>query len=155
MSTRFAHTNIVARDPAGLIEFYCQALDCEVAAPEREISGEWLEQGTGLAGARIRGTHLRLPGHGTDGPTLEIFGMEDVVEGPERMANHLGLMHLAFEVDDVSESVDRIVAAGGRNLGTVAEVDVPGRGLLTTVYMRDPEGGVIELLSVRPESAGA
>ncbi|WCB96869.1 hypothetical protein DSM104299_05637 [Baekduia alba] len=154
MSVRYIHTNIVARDAERLVAFYVEALDCEVAAPAREIAGDWLERGTGLPGAQIRGTHLRLPGHGEDGPTLELFAMEGVVEQPRPAANHQGLMHLAFQVDDVRATLERLLAAGGGKLGEVAEVDMAGRGHLTTVYARDPEGNVIELLSLEPEAAG-
>ena len=33
----------------------------------------WLDSATGINGAHLRGMHLRLPGYGEHGPTLEIF----------------------------------------------------------------------------------
>ena len=46
--------------------------------PERDLSGDWLDEATGIDASRIRGVHLRLPGFGTDGPTLELFEYTDM-----------------------------------------------------------------------------
>lgn len=38
--------------------------------PVRDFKGHDLERGTGIPGAELRGEHLRLPGHGPNGPSL-------------------------------------------------------------------------------------
>jgi catechol 2,3-dioxygenase-like lactoylglutathione lyase family enzyme len=106
---RFAHTNLVARDHRRLTRFYCEVFGCIPMLPERDLSGAWLERGTGVAGARVRGMHLALPGYGADGPTLEIFGYDEMVERPEPAANWRGLGHLAFAVDDVEATLARVL----------------------------------------------
>ena len=70
---KFVHVNIVAKDWRKLAEFYEKVFGCIRILPERSFSGEWLEKGTGIKNAKIKGVHLRLPGFGENGPTLEIF----------------------------------------------------------------------------------
>ena len=66
ISTRFVHTNLVARNWQRLARFYEQVFDCTPVPPERDLSGQWLEEATGIPGAHIRGIHLRLPGYGDE-----------------------------------------------------------------------------------------
>ena len=73
MATRFAHANLVAKDWKRPSTFYQKVFGCTPIPPERHLPGEWLDRATGLAGARVSGIHLRLPGFGDDGPTLDIF----------------------------------------------------------------------------------
>ncbi len=145
MAVRYAHTNIIARDWRALARFYREVFACEPVPPERDQGGEWLVRGTGVADARLRGVHLRLPGHGREGPTLEIYSYASMEAKPPPAANREGLGHLAFEVDEVGECLDRLLAAGGRALGEVVARDVPGVGQLTFVYATDPEGNILEL----------
>jgi catechol 2,3-dioxygenase-like lactoylglutathione lyase family enzyme len=145
--TRFSHTNIVARDVERLGAFYIDVFGCVVSGPERDLGGEWLERGTGLPGARIRGIHLRVPGHGDYGPALEIFSVEGLEPAVPSVVNRAGLMHIAFSVDDVPGTLERIIAAGGEALGEIVEADVAGVGRADFVYTRDPEGNIVELLS--------
>jgi glyoxylase I family protein len=147
MAIRYVHTNLVARDWRRLVDFYVEVFGCEPVPPERDLRGDWLDKSTGLTDAHLRGMHLRLPGHGPDGPTLEIFTYEDLAPQSEPTANRLGYGHLAFRVDDVPTTFERLLAAGGERLGEPVATDVPGVGRLEVVYARDPEGNVIELQS--------
>jgi len=70
---QYVHTNAVARDFRALAQFYEKVFGCIPVPPERNYSGPELESGTGIPGAALRGLHLRLPGVGADGPTLEVF----------------------------------------------------------------------------------
>jgi catechol 2,3-dioxygenase-like lactoylglutathione lyase family enzyme len=143
--TRYVHTNLVARDWRALSGFYERVLGCEPVPPERVLSGSWLEAATGVRGARIRGIHLRLPGHGDGGPTLEVFEYDPQTGAQEPVANRLGFGHLAFAVDDVEQAREAVLAAGGRSVGEVVSQEIPGAGTITFVYVRDPEGNIIEL----------
>lgn len=145
MRATYRHTSIVAADWRALAAFYERVFGCTPLAPQRDLSGAWLERGTGVAGAHLGGIHLRLPGHGDDGPTLEVFGYERTQSRPAVAANREGLAHIAFLVDDVGETAGRVVAAGGALLGEVSSAEVPGAGGLTFVYATDPEGNVVEL----------
>ena len=142
---KYVHTNIVAKDWKRLATFYETVFGCTPVPPERSLREPWLERGTGVAGAEIEGMHLRLPGWGDEGPTLEIFRYrpEGVCDG--KAINRPGLAHLAFSVEDVEAARDAVLAAGGKSVGDLVSVEVAGVGELTFVYMTDPEGNVIEL----------
>lgn len=144
---RFIHTNIAARDWKKLAQFYIEVFGCRVKPPERKLSGGWLDRATGLSQARLKGVHLVLPGHGESGPTLEIFTYEDTREGEPIMANHVGYTHIAFEVDHVRRTLDQALEQGAAPLGQVTEQEIPGVGMLTFVYLRDPEGNIVEIQS--------
>jgi catechol 2,3-dioxygenase-like lactoylglutathione lyase family enzyme len=145
MTAAFGHVNLVARDWRALAAFYEQVFGCEPVGAERDISGEWVEQATAVPGARIRGRHLRLPGHGPDGPTLEIFSYDAPAPQGEPTADRLGFGHIAFRVDDVPAALERLLEGGGQRLGEVAHADVAGESHLEVVYARDPEGNIVEL----------
>jgi catechol 2,3-dioxygenase-like lactoylglutathione lyase family enzyme len=144
---RFAHTNIAARDWKALSDFYIRVFGCRIKPPERKLSGDWLDAATGLQRARLEGVHLLLPGHGDDGPTLEIFTYQDTRESAPMMANCTGFTHIAFEVGDVEATLGAAMEGGGQALGRVTEKAVPGVGLLKLVYLRDPEGNIVEVQS--------
>jgi predicted enzyme related to lactoylglutathione lyase len=57
----------------------------------------------------------------------------------------IGRGHIAFEVKDVNATRENVIAAGGSALGTIETVTVPGAGVITWTYVRDPEGNIIEL----------
>lgn len=145
MKAKYKHTNIIARDWQKLAKFYEQVFGCVRVPPERHLSGVWLEKGTGVVGAEFSGIHLRLPGGGDDGPTLEIYQYsENEIKLPPA-ANREGLAHIAFEVDDVKEAMAAVLRNGGAKVGDIASSQVKGIGVLTFVYLADPEGNIIEL----------
>lgn len=145
MQARFVHVNLIGRDWKRLVRFYCDVFGCVPHGPERDLSGDWLDRVTGLPKARLRGIHLRLPGLGVAGPTLEIFSYDSMNDRPAARANDPGFAHIAFAVDDVDGALAAVLAAGGSTVGEVATSDVPGPGRLRVVYARDPEGNIIEL----------
>lgn len=145
IQAKYVHTNLVARDWRRLAAFYQEAFGCVPVPPERDLSGEWFDAATGISQAHVRGVHLRLPGYGDDGPTLEIFQYNRTADGSAPAVNRPGLAHLAFAVEDVEAAREAVLAAGGGSVGEVVSLNIPGAGRVTFVYMTDPEGNVIEL----------
>jgi len=145
MKAKYKHTNVIARDWRRLAEFYHQIFGCNPVLPGRSLAGEWVEQCTGVAGGEIRGVHLRLPGYGDDGPTLEIFQYNRSADRPETVSNRPGFAHLAFEVGDVEKARDEVMAAGGGSVGDLVTLEIPGAGTVTLIYVTDPERNIIEL----------
>ena len=145
MPVRYAHTNIIAEDWRKLAQFYTEVFDCSLAPPERDQSGDDLAKATGVENAHLRGVHLRLPGHGDTGPTLEIYSYETMLDTLVPAANRKGIGHLAFAVDDVTAKLAEVLESGGRALGEVVTRAVPGAGSITFVYATDPEGNILEL----------
>ena len=150
---RLRPCNSDARDWRRLAAFYEDVFGCVRVLPERDLAGESVERGSGIPGARIRGVHLRLPGFGDEGPTLEVFQYAEIVEASAPAANRAGFGHIAFAVDDVTAAREAVLAAGGAAVGTVEVVVVPGAGRITWTYARDPEGNIIELQHREPEPA--
>lgn len=145
VNARFVHANIVTQDWQRLARFYEQVFGCTPVPPERNLSGQWLEEATGIPGAEIEGVHLRLPGYGDNGPTLEIFQYNRQKQRQETAANRPGFAHIAFAVDDVEAARDAVIAAGGGIIGELVSVDIPGAGTITFAYVTDPEGNILEL----------
>jgi len=144
---RYAHTNIIARDWRSLASFYETLLGCVPVPPERDYAGPELEAGTGVPGAGIAGVHLRLPGHGPEGPTLEIYSYTPGSDGPAPAVNRPGFAHLAFEVASVGEAREQVLAAGGSAVGEVVTLTTSLGARITWCYVTDPEGNILELQS--------
>lgn len=142
---KYVHTNLVARDWKRLVRFYSEVFGCEPKGPKRDMSGAWLDSVTSLRNAHLTGLHLRLPGYGDDGPTLEIFSYDQLIESRSLAANQCGFAHIAFAVDDVDQALQAVIAAGGGAVGNIATTEVDDVGTLRVVYARDPEGNIVEL----------
>ncbi len=142
---RYVHTNLVARDWRALAAFYMDVFGCVALPPERDYRGAELDAGTGLRGAHLTGVHLRLPGGGEAGPTLEIFRYDDLVESDIPRVNRPGFGHIAFEVDDVAAARQAVMAAGGGVVGEVVSLRTATGRLVTWCYVTDPEGNILEL----------
>jgi len=149
LNAKYVHTNLVAADWRRLARFYENLFGCQLVPPERNLAGEWLDRATGIPDAEIHGAHLRLPGYGDDGPTLEVFEYAPGAGRSSGGPNRPGFGHIAFRVDDVLAAREAVLAAGGGAVGEVVAVNVAGAGEITFVYMTDPEGNIIELQSWR------
>ena len=144
-TARYVHTNLSAADWQRLAQFYIDVFGCEPVPPERDLKGNWLDKATLVPEARIQGVHLRLPGYGEEGPTLEIFSYNKQIPRRQRLANFPGWGHIAFQVDDVRAARDKVFAAGGSEYGQMVTIDIPDAGQVTFVYVLDPEGNIVEL----------
>lgn len=144
---RYGHTNLVANDWRALAKFYQEVFGCVPVSPERDYSGPDLERGTGVAGSHLVGAHLRLPGYGESGPTLEIFNYSVMADGAPTAVNRPGFGHIAFEVQDVAAARAEVLAAGGKAVGEVVTLTNAAGAKVTWCYVTDPEGNVIEVQS--------
>ncbi len=147
MNVKYAHTNIVARNYKALARFYIHVFGCVPVYPERDLSGKWVDQLTGIKEVHIQGIHLRLPGY-SNGPTLEIFQFNQGIENKETpLINGPGLAHIAFQVDDVESFLEKLIVNGGKRLGETVKKEIKDVGFLTVVYARDPEDNIVEIQS--------
>lgn len=144
---RYVHTNLIARDWRMLAEFYQSVLGCVLVLPERHFSGSELETGTGVRGSKIDGVHLRLPGNGDNGPTLEIFTYSRLADGPSPAVNRPGFGHIAFAVDSVADARAEVLGAGGKSVGEIVTLTTAVGHQVTWCYVTDPEGNILELQS--------
>lgn len=146
---RYAHTNLIANDVPLLIAFYRDVLGCRSIGQTRDLSGDWVDRLTGISSAHIFGEHLALPGYEGNGPTLEIFGYDEVVPHTAPGVNATGYTHIAFAVDDVNETLALVLAHGGGQIGELVEQRYADGRTITVVYATDPEGNILELQSWR------
>lgn len=148
-NAKYVHTNIISENWEKLAEFYEKVFGCKKVLPERDMSGKWIEDGTGVPGAHIKGAHLRLPGYGDIGPTLEIFSYNQYENAEPKKINQTGFTHIAFLVDDVNDALKEVIQNGGKQYGKVVEKEFDKLGLLTFVYAQDPDGNIVELQNWR------
>jgi predicted enzyme related to lactoylglutathione lyase len=142
---RYAHVNIIAADWRKLAEFYQTVFDCEPVSTERDHHGPHTDAVTGIENVRVQGQHLRVPGHGENGPTIEFFTYDQQLPGQKPAINRPGYAHVAFEVEDFDGVRQQVLNWGGSDYAEKITIDIPGAGRLTLLYMTDPEGNIIEL----------
>lgn len=145
MKAKYVHTNLIAQDWRKLARFYQEVLGCVPVPPERDYLGDHLDAATDLRGARLRGMHLRLPGCGEEGPTLEIFQYDEQKTRESPAINRPGFAHLAFAVEDVAEAASEFLAAGGSRYGELTVFQTTDGRAVTMIYVQDPEGNIVEL----------
>lgn len=144
---RYVHTNVIAKDAEALIDFYKKVLGCKSIGEKRDLQGEWLDKLTGIQNAHLIGEHLCLPGYEEDHPTLEIFSYPDFMEEKDKKINSCGFAHIAFEVEDVEETLKKVLKAGGGQVGDLVSTAYANGKKLTVVYAADIEGNILELQS--------
>ena len=151
MATKYVHTNIISKVCSKLANFYVEVFECERAGKEYELYGDWLKEGANIKSAKLKGINLKLPGYEKDGPELEIFQYDEMLEKTEPIAaNREGFGHIAFKVDNVEAALEKMLTTGGSKLGEVVHKEFKS-GTLTFTYAKDPEGNIIELQMWTPK----
>ena len=89
---------------------------------------------------------------GPDGPRIELFQYITPAGGhvSGRPAD-VGFAHVCVLVDDIRVTLDRLIAAGGKPFSDVIPVDTGANAGSLCVYVRDPDGHVLELFQTAPE----
>jgi predicted enzyme related to lactoylglutathione lyase len=142
---KFVHINLIAREWKKLAQFYIDVFDCVPVYPERDLSGDWIDNLTKIPEVTIRGIHLRLPGY-DNGPTLEIFEYNKLTDQNNLpRINDPGFSHIAFHVNNVKETLQKLITHEGELYGELIKKEIEGIGVLTAVYAKDPEGNIVEL----------
>ena len=137
--------NIIAKDWRKLADFYQEVFDCEPVSTERDHQGPHTDAVTGIADVLVQGQHLRVPGHGENGPTIEFFTYNEQMPSLPPAINRRGFAHIAFEVKQFDEVRQQILDCCGSDYAEKITIDIPGAGRLTLLYMNDPEGNIVEL----------
>lgn len=145
MVIKYGHTNIVAKDWKKLADFYELVFNCSPVLPKLDHKGDWLDKGTGVLNAHLQGMHLRLPGYGDDGPTLEIYQYSEIINSGKNVPNKQGIGHIAFQVDDITQLIELALKNGAQKIGELSEHFVENVRMLKYIFISDPEGNIIEL----------
>ena len=151
--TGIDHAGLTVADLGRSLAFYEGLLGLPVAAISRE-EGEFASV-VGRPGARARIADLELP----SGAVLELLQYE-VPDDEPVAASHTqaGTAHLALGVTDLRVLHARLAAAGVDIVSSDGPVTITAGGGwegATVLYVRDPDGNVIELIERPGSSSGA
>jgi catechol 2,3-dioxygenase-like lactoylglutathione lyase family enzyme len=144
------HIGVTVDDMDSALEFWRGFLGVEPAS-RAVADAEFLGTLIGHPGAVLEIAWIDLPGHVRLEFLRYVGGAGEA--GPEGIA-HPGAVHFCLEVDDLTESLSRAIAAGGTqtSLEPVVVPGGPNQGV-RLVYLRDPAGVSIELRQPAPASA--
>jgi catechol 2,3-dioxygenase-like lactoylglutathione lyase family enzyme len=136
---RFDHVGITVADLDTMTAFFV-GLGLEVEG-RTFVEGEFVDTVIGISGSRSHIVMLRPP-EGGPGLELSSFVWPDHEPGsPSAMANELGLRNVAFEVDDLQATVDRLAADGYALVGGIGQ----HQNIWRMAYVRGPEGIIVSL----------
>jgi catechol 2,3-dioxygenase-like lactoylglutathione lyase family enzyme len=137
---RMDNVGIVVDDLDAAVAFFTE-LGMELEGKE-QIEGRWADRTVGLDGLRSEIAMMRTPdGHGK----LELARYDTpapVGAGPENPPpNTLGLHRVMFAVDDIHDTVARLLPHGAELLGEVAQYE----NIFLLCYLRGPAGIIVAL----------
>src|SRR5258708_1590274 len=138
--TRMDNVGIVVDDLDAAVAFFTQiGMELEGKA---QVQGLWVDRTVGLDGVRSEIAMMRTPdGHGK----LELSKYHTPATsgaGPENPPpNTLGLHRVMFAVDDIDDTVARLLAHGAELLGEVAQYE----SIFRLCYLRGPAGIIVAL----------
>jgi catechol 2,3-dioxygenase-like lactoylglutathione lyase family enzyme len=146
MVRSIGHTGITVSDLDRSMHFYQAILGFEVS-PKVRIAGPFFETLTGVAGCVIEVAFARGGGH-----TIELlrYHSPSGSKTSDLRACDPGSWHLCLKVQDIERVVRAVRESGYEALSAIqTAVDPPVTGV-RVVYVRDPDGIVLELLEEPP-----
>ena len=137
------HAGITVSDLDRSIAFYRDVLGCELVV-RQEKQGGYLAAIVGHPDAHLRMARLRLPG---SEHLIELFQYLAPTGQPVEIRPwNVGTSHLCFRVDDLRSLHARLVARGVDGfVGEPVEIDTGANAGGRSVYLRDPDGLIVEL----------
>ena len=140
MALRLDNVGIVVEDLAVAIEFF-RELGLELEG-QALVEGEWAGRVTGLGDQRVETAMMRTPdGYGR----LELsrfLAPQVVADHRNAPVNALGYLRVMFAVDDIDDTLERLVKHGAQ---LVSNDVVQYENAYRLCYVRGPEGILIGL----------
>ena len=142
------HVALATADMDRLLYFYCDQLGLSLLSDGRMEPGDSpeFEAVVGLKGTRVRVAQL-----GVGNLRIEVFEYQEPEpkeQEPPRSCD-VGLRHIAFDVTDVDGEYERLKAKGVTFLSAPQSIGNHG---LRSVYLRDPDGNIVEFQEIFPGS---
>ena len=137
---RMDHVSVVVDDLPSAIAFFSNlGMTLEGEMP---LEGEWVDRINGIEGIQVNIAMMRTPdGHGrlelTKFRNPELVDIEPAIAPP----NALGLRSVMFTVENVDDTVARMLAHGSKLIGEVVQYEDKYR----LCYMRGPAGIIVSL----------
>jgi catechol 2,3-dioxygenase-like lactoylglutathione lyase family enzyme len=144
MITGINHHSIAVSDIDKSIAFYRDTLGLKLLYTEY-FEGETLSKGVGVKNAAMKLAVLQA---GKD--TLELIEYTSPRGKPyDRLPCDIGIMHIAFQVNDVYKMYDELTKKGVKfNNPPVENTEGPMKGMIWC-YFSDPDGAQLELVEQR------
>ena len=144
---RMDNVGIVVEDLDAAIEFFIElGLESEGRA---NVEGEWAGRVTGLGDQNVEIAMMRTP-DGHSRLELSRFLAPPVVADHRRApVNALGYLRVMFAIDDIDDTLARLVNLGAEIVGEVVQY----KDIYRLCYIRGPEGiliGLAEQLDPQP-----
>ena len=135
----FDHVGITVADLDAAMAFFV-GLGLEVEG-RTFVEGEFIDTVCGIPDSRTEIVMLRPPGGGTAVELSSFIRPDHDPGSPTAMANELGLRSVAFEIDNLQATVDRLAADGYGLVGGVGQYE----NTWLMAYVRGPEGTIVAL----------
>ena len=142
--TQIVHTGLTVSNIERSLAFWCDALGMQVVLQQDRQGGSF-EQIVGEHGVDVRTAQLAF---GDAGPRIELFEFRSPRGGRVALRTaDVGFSHVCVACDDVDGLLERLVAAGGEAVSEPVDVDTGANAGGRGVYVRDPDGHVLELFT--------
>jgi len=141
MIRNIRHTGIVVDDLEASLNFYRDILGFQIVK-QMEESGAYIDNMLSLDQVRVTTVKMAAP----DGQMIELLKFHTHLnEQKPRDINNVGITHIAFEIDDLSDEYNRLKDEGiPFNSPPQLSLD----GCAKVAFCRAPEGIFIELVEV-------
>ena len=136
---RFDHVGITVTDLDRAIAFFL-GLGLEVEG-RMCMQGEFVDTVIGIASSQSEVATLRLRDGGTKLELSSFIRPDHEAGSPGAMSNVVGLRNVCFEVDDLTEVIDRLAADGYGLVGGIGQYEDMWR----MAYVRGPDGIIVAL----------
>ncbi|MCC7683450.1 VOC family protein [Janthinobacterium sp. FW305-128] len=145
---RMDNVGIVVEDIDAAIAFFTElGLVLEGRAP---IEGDWADGVTGLRGMRVEIAMMRTPDGHSRLELSRFLAPAVVADHRDAPVNALGYLRVMFTVEDIDDTLVRLVRLVQRGAKLVGEV-VRYEHMYRLCYIRGPEGILIGLAEQLPQ----
>jgi catechol 2,3-dioxygenase-like lactoylglutathione lyase family enzyme len=142
------HTSFTVSNMERSLAFYRDLLGFEMIHERPEVTNHYFRAIVGIPDALVHAAYMRIPG---TAHCLELFEYKHPRGVPlTLMPNYPGCSHLAYYVDDLRALYARLKAANVTFISEPIYLDEGPNIGGWALYMRDPDGVVIELFQKAP-----
>ena len=142
---RMDNVGIVVADIDAAIAFFTElGLVLEGRAP---VEGDWADGVTGLHGMRVEIAMLRTPDGHSRLELSRFLAPPVVADHRNAPVNALGYLRVMFAVEDIDDTLVRLVKHGAKLVGEVVQYE----NMYRLCYIRGPEGILIGLAEQLPQ----
>jgi catechol 2,3-dioxygenase-like lactoylglutathione lyase family enzyme len=144
------HVGLTVSDLERSLRFYTDVLECTIVF-QQEKRGGYLAAIVGYPDADVRMAHVQPPGNS---PRIELFEYRQPRSAPRDLEpRNVGNAHVCFLVDDLPSLYERLVDQGVDTMSAPVEIDTGVNAGGYGLYLRDPDGIILELFQPPSPSA--